>query len=119
MSSPGGSPIFHITSEAAWAEAQRAGAYRAASLESEGFIHCSSEAQLRPVAEAFYAGQSGLVVLQIDPARLTARLVWEAPVAPSGAADAAAPAAGPFPHVYGPIDLAAVTAVTPLAAILT
>jgi len=107
--------IFHITSAAAWAQAQRAGAYRTASLENEGFIHCSTQAQLLPVANAFYRGQEGLVVLQIDPARLTARLVWEAPEDPSGSS-AAAPAPGPFPHVYGPIDLGAVTSVATLAA---
>jgi uncharacterized protein (DUF952 family) len=105
--------LFHITTAEAWAAARDAGAYRAASLDVEGFIHCSTRAQLGPVAAAFYAGQEGLIVLVVDPARLAARVVWEDPIAPP---DAPAPATrGPFPHVYGAIGLDAVTAVVPLA----
>ncbi|MBS1122830.1 MAG: hypothetical protein H6Q90_5058, partial [Deltaproteobacteria bacterium] len=35
-------PVFHITTRAAWAAAQHAGEYRAASLGAEGFIHLST-----------------------------------------------------------------------------
>ena len=43
--------IYHITSRRAWREAQQRGDYRVASLETEGFIHCSTDAQILPVAE--------------------------------------------------------------------
>ena len=95
--------IYHITSRAAWIEATRRGFYPAPSLDSEGFIHCSTAAQLLPVAHTFYRGQTGLVLLVIDTRRLTAGVKWEPAPAPNGLADEAT-----FPHVYGRIDLEAV-----------
>jgi uncharacterized protein (DUF952 family) len=96
--------ILHITSREAWAAARQAGAYRPPSLESEGFIHCSTPAQVTRVADALYLGQTGLLLLVIDPSRLTAELRWEPPAGP-GPADASAER---FPHLYGPLDAAAV-----------
>lgn len=107
-------PIFHITSQAAWREARDKGEYIAPSLASEGFIHCSTAAQVLPVAEKFYEGQTGLVLLVIDPARLAADLKWEAPFdSAQGRPFDGAPLPGVtagevFPHVYGPINLDAV-----------
>ena len=48
--------IYHITSRQAWQEAQQRGEYRADSLESEGFIHSSTQSQILPVADKFYKG---------------------------------------------------------------
>ncbi|HEX5370777.1 MAG TPA: DUF952 domain-containing protein, partial [Dehalococcoidia bacterium] len=99
-------PIFHITTRAAWRGAEAAGSYTAPSLEAEGFLHCSTRAQVVDTANLFYRGQSGLVLLCIDASKLTAPLRWEAP------ADAAQrPDAGRFPHVYGALNLDAVTSV--------
>lgn len=98
--------IFHITSRSDWREALQRGDYRAESLETEGFIHCSTDVQVLPVAEKYYPGQRNLLVLQIDPARLSPELKWEPP---SGGAPPAGVAEGElFPHVYGPIDLDAI-----------
>jgi ligand-binding SRPBCC domain-containing protein/uncharacterized protein (DUF952 family) len=96
--------IFHIAEPADWAEARRRGRYRAPSLASQGFIHCSTRAQLGPVRSSFFAGRDDVLVLRIDAARLDAPLRW------SPAADPA-PAPGPFPHVHGDIPLEAVTIV--------
>ena len=96
--------ILHITTAPEWASAQSAGEYRAPSLDEEGFIHCSTPAQVVHVADWFYRDIADLVLLCIDPERLTSELLWE----PS--ADAFA---GEFPHVYGPIPVAAVRAVVP------
>ena len=101
--------IFHITSRKEWLAAQKTGQYVAPSLASEGFIHCSTRLQAAPVAEKFYKGQTGLVLLVIDPARLSSDLKWEPPF--DGAPPPGAPAVDLFPHVYGPIDLDAVTKV--------
>ena len=98
--------ILHITTAPEWDAAQRAGAYRAPSLDTEGFVHCSQPTQVAHVADWFYRDVDDLVLLCIDPERLTSELLWE----PS--ADAFA---GDFPHVYGPIDVDAVVKVLPWA----
>lgn len=98
--------IFHITSRRDWEAAQAKGEYTAESLQTEGFIHCSTPAQILPVAEKFYKGQSDLVLLMIEPALLTSTLNWEAPS--GGTPPPGVPAGDRFPHVYGPINLDAV-----------
>jgi uncharacterized protein (DUF952 family) len=97
--------IFHITSRLEWLAAQARGDYRAPSLRIEGFIHMSTSKQVLHVANAFYRGQSDLVLLVVDEARISSQVKWEAP--------AGAPASGisqddKFPHVYGPLNLDAV-----------
>jgi len=101
--------IFHITSSSAWKEAQQHGSYRAESLAAEGFIHCSTEKQVLPVAEKFYKGQHGLVLLLIEPRRLSSDLKWEPPS--EGTPPPSVSVGDPFPHIYGPINLDAVVKV--------
>ncbi|GAA4399418.1 hypothetical protein GCM10023168_06720 [Fodinibacter luteus] len=102
----GTAPIHHLAEPHAWHEALRTGEYRwstlGRSLDDEGFVHCSSAAQLAGVLGRYYADHDrDLVLLTIDPARLTAPLEWEA----------ADPGTGEeFPHVYGPITPDAVVA---------
>lgn len=98
--------IFHITSRRAWDEAQERGNYRAESLATEGFIHCSTFSQVLPVAENFYKGQHGLVLLAIEPTLLSSDLKWELPS--GGTLPPGIPHGDPFPHIYGPINLEAV-----------
>jgi uncharacterized protein (DUF952 family) len=98
--------ILHITTAPEWAAAQEAGEYRAPSLETDGFIHCSTPAQVVHVGDWFYRDVPELLLLCIDPSALESDLLWEA------SADAFA---GEFPHVYGPIALSAVRAAVPWA----
>jgi uncharacterized protein (DUF952 family) len=98
--------IFHITSPKAWDEAQSLGDYRAESLATEGFIHCSTLSQVLPVVENFYKGQHGLVLLAIEPALLSSDLKWEPPS--GGTPPPGVPQGDSFPHIYGPINLSAV-----------
>lgn len=100
--------IYHITSLKAWHEAQQGGEYRAESLETEGFIHCSTSTQVLPVAENFYKEQGRLLVLQIDPSRLSSEVKWEPP---SGGTPPGVPEGDLFPHIYGPINLDAIVKV--------
>lgn len=87
-----------MTARAAWEAAQAAGVYTAPSLVEEGFIHCSTGTQLEAVANNLYRGLRDRVILVIDPATLRAPVRWEG----------ADPTLGDFPHVYGPIEVAAV-----------
>lgn len=91
--------ILHATSRNAWSAAQKSGEYVANSLAGQGFIHCSKAEQIVRVANLAFSGQHGLVLLVIDPLRLTSKLRWEP------GADLATEL---FPHVYGPINLDAV-----------
>jgi uncharacterized protein (DUF952 family) len=101
-------PIYHITSRAAWGAAKKIGAYTAPSLAGEGFIHCSQAGQIERVANAFYAGQKELFVLVIDPAKITSPLKWEDPSHPMPNAPIDIPSAEKFPHIHGPLNLEAV-----------
>lgn len=89
--------IFHIAEQTDWQAAQAQDIYQVASLETEGFIHCSTVTQVTWVADKFFRGQSGLVLLQIDPERLWAELRFD-PVEGLGL----------FPHLYGALNLDAV-----------
>jgi uncharacterized protein (DUF952 family) len=97
--------IFHITSKSEWKKAQSRGEYVAPSLETEGFIHCSTEKQVLQVANAFYRGQNDLVLLKLDEEKIEPEIKWEAPAGPPapGISDS-----DKFPHIFGPINLAAV-----------
>lgn len=97
--------IYHITTQAEWDAAQARGFVGAASLRTEGFIHCSRQHQLLNVARRFFPGQRGLVVLAVEEAGVAAALVNEGP---HGANDPFA--MDVFPHVYGTIPVAAVVA---------
>ena len=93
--------IYHICLRTDWESAQKAGVYVGDTFATEGFIHCSSRTQTAPTANSFFAGQSGLVVLEIDPERLDANLVYED----------TADAGQDFPHIYGELNLNAIVAV--------
>ena len=94
--------IYHLTTPDRWDEAQAAGTYQAASLATEGFIHASTIEQLEGSANRFYADLMGVILLKIVPAKLAARLVWEA----------SSHSATPFPHIYGSLNLDAVAEAT-------
>ncbi|MCX5742728.1 MAG: DUF952 domain-containing protein [Proteobacteria bacterium] len=93
-------PLFHLMTRAAWELAQRAGVYRAASLDVEGFIHLSTADQWPRTRQRFYADVPELVLLELDPTRLAAEVRYE----PAHGED--------FPHLYGALELAAVVRVT-------
>lgn len=94
--------ILHLTQRSLWDAARARGTYEISTvgrtLQEEGFIHCSTRAQLPGTAARFFAGLDDLVVLVIDPARLGVPLKYEAPQ----------PGAEEFPHIYGPLPVDAV-----------
>jgi uncharacterized protein (DUF952 family) len=99
-------PIFHIAEPESWPAEAAAGRYtrstRGATLAEVGFIHCSFRSQVERVAALVYSDRTEpLLLLEIDPARVDAPIRVEAP---PGASDE-------FPHVYGPLPVAAVVAV--------
>jgi uncharacterized protein (DUF952 family) len=96
--------IYHVCTKEAWQQAQEQGFYKAASLEIEGFIHCSTQTQVQGVLQRYYAGQTNLQLLHIEESKLTNELKYE--LAPSVNEE--------FPHVFGVINLDAVVRVEEL-----
>jgi len=105
--------IFHITTQMAWDDARAKGEYVAESLVTEGFIHCSTLAQVLPVANNFYKDQDGLILLMIEDTLLSSDLKWEPPA--EGTPPPGVPEGDPFPHIYGPINLDAVVSASALS----
>ncbi|HTT81167.1 MAG TPA: DUF952 domain-containing protein [Stellaceae bacterium] len=85
--------IYHMCPEEAWRQAAARGEYRGTDDDQrDGFIHFSTAAQLLESARRHRAGQPGLVLVMVDPARLGDRLKWEQ----SRGGEL-------FPHLYGPL----------------
>jgi len=97
--------VFHLASMADFELYKEAGFYRCPSLEDEGFIHCSTQKQVEDVANQFYNGGSGMMLLELEP------LFLDMPIRYEQAPDAA----DTFPHVYGPIQGRAITCSAPVA----
>jgi uncharacterized protein (DUF952 family) len=91
--------ILHISGHDEWVATQELGEIRPGEV---GFVHCSDPGSVHLPANLFYAGRTDLLLLVIDPAGLPVR--WEPgePEHPTGVW---------FPHVYGPIPVAAVAEV--------
>lgn len=97
-------PIFHMCRADEWADALAIGRYGGSSQDvADGFIHFSTAAQLPVSAAKHRAGQTGLVLLTVDPEVLGADLRWE-------------PSRGGalFPHLHGVLPVAAVVRADPL-----
>ena len=91
--------IYHIVLPDAWA-AWTSDLYRAASLETEGFIHCSFADQLDAVLERYYKGVEQVVIFEIESERLMSRMIKE----PSTNNEI-------YPHIYGPVNRDAIVGV--------
>jgi uncharacterized protein (DUF952 family) len=91
---------YHLTPRAWWDAADPDAPLRAPSLESEGFIHCTDgAAEMVATANRHYAAEPGaFVVLTVDLDRITSTWSVDDP-------DRI------YPHIFGPIDRAAIVAV--------
>ncbi len=95
--------IYHAAVASEW-EARSSDRYEPSGYASEGFIHLSSADQLVDTLHRHYPGRRDLVLLAVAPDKVGSRLVWE-DLYGSGVE---------FPHLYGPIELAAVVSVQPI-----
>lgn len=90
--------IYKILPRAEWVAAQGSGRFEGSAVDhQDGYIHFSTAAQAQETARRYFAGQSDLVVLEIEGDDLGAALKWE----PSRGGDL-------FPHLYGPLAAGAV-----------
>jgi len=95
--------IFHITDQSTWVTALQAKTYRADSLSTEGFIHCSQHYQVCEVADLLFLNQKNLLLLAIDVNLLKSPVKYEGP------------SWNTFPHIYGEVNTDAVVATFPFS----
>ena len=96
--------IYKLCPSSLWREAEAMGVFRGMPIDfTDGYIHFSTGAQAKETARLHFAGQTDLVLVAVDAGPLGAALKYE----PSRGGDL-------FPHLYGPLDLAAVLSVKPL-----
>ncbi|SOX53254.1 DUF952 domain-containing protein, partial [Mycobacterium ahvazicum] len=97
--------LVHLCGADEWSDARSRGEIRPDTAAGAEFIHLSAPAQVHLPANRLFRGRQDLVLLHIDPALLDAPVRWE-PGVPTD------PEAMLFPHLYGPLPIAAVTSVT-------
>jgi uncharacterized protein (DUF952 family) len=90
--------IYKICPEALWRQAEEAGRFDGAPIDlADGYVHFSTAEQVGETAAKHFAGQADLLLVAVDAGLLGDALKWE--VSRGGAL---------FPHLYQPLDLAAV-----------
>jgi uncharacterized protein (DUF952 family) len=90
--------IYHITNARAVAEIIKSGQYYPEGFLMDGFVHCSTQSQVISVANRYYQGQKGLVILAIIEDKLQSKVVFENL---EGGIEL-------FPHVYSSIPKTAI-----------
>jgi uncharacterized protein (DUF952 family) len=97
-------PIYKVCKKALWQAAEAKGVFEGAPIDQQdGYIHFSTAAQVQETVAKHFAGQYDLFIIAVERDRLGAALRYE----PSRGGDL-------FPHLYAPLDLAAVLWVKPL-----
>lgn len=90
--------IYNLCARSDWDAARAAGRYEgSADDRRDGFIHLSTAAQVAESAAKHRAGRTDVVLLEVDAAALGPALRWER-----------SHAGALFPHLYGPLPVAAV-----------
>jgi uncharacterized protein (DUF952 family) len=91
MTSPHPATAFKIFTEDQWDGFVRDGRFAGAPVDlADGYIHMSTAAQLQGTLEKHFAGQTGLVIAEIDLVGFGDAVRWE--VSRGGEL---------FPHLYG------------------
>lgn len=96
------SRIYKILTRGEWMAAERVGEFVGSAVDlTDGYIHFSTAAQAQETAARYFRGRADLVVLEVESEDLGDRLRWE-------------PSRGGvlFPHLYGPLAVSCVRAVT-------
>ncbi|MCT7378596.1 DUF952 domain-containing protein [Chelativorans salis] len=96
--------IYKICPAALWRQAERDGVFTGAPIDhADGFIHFSTDSQLRETAEKHFTGQDDLVLIAVDETALGEALRYE--ISRGGQ---------PFPHLYASLALSDVRWVRPM-----
>jgi glutathione S-transferase len=100
--------IYHLALRPDWDDAVATGQYTRStlgkSLADEGFIHCSFASQIETIANLLYRDHDDVLLLVIDTSQVSSPIQIEKV---EGSEQA-------FPHLYGPLPVAAVSLVAPI-----
>jgi len=96
--------IYHITKKEKLEGVLVGGDYTGDTLQSEGFIHCSTAAQVIGTANRRFKGQSGLVLLVIETDLVRPEIRYENLEGGTTL----------FPHIYGPLNRDAIQKIVDL-----
>lgn len=93
-------PTFHLIPVALWSEADQDAPLLRESFADQGFVHCTDGAEaLIATAERHYRSDPrDFLALTVDLDRVTSPWRYDDP-------------GSPYPHIYGPIDRAAIVRV--------
>ena len=90
--------IFKLLPAAEWQAALSAGVFAGSAVDlADGYIHLSTTDQLQGTLDKHFAGQTGLVIAEVDLSVLGDLVKWEE--SRGGAL---------FPHIYGALPMEAV-----------
>ena len=96
---------FKILTAGEWARFQAEGQFEGSPADrADGFIHLSAADQVEGTLARHFAGQTGLVLAEMDLGALGEKVRWEE--SRGGAL---------FPHVYGVLPLSAVVGTKPVS----
>ncbi|WP_164860632.1 DUF952 domain-containing protein [Rhodococcus sp. X156] len=93
--------LLHLVLEDDWVRAQQVGEIPA---HPGPFVHLSTPEQVALPANRLFAGRADVLLLRVDPQRLTGEVRWE-PGVPGD------PESMRFPHLYAPLPVSAVVGV--------
>lgn len=96
--------IYKIVTVDQWKEAEASGIFKGAPIDlADGYIHFSTNGQMRETAQKHFHGQQNLLLVEVEAAPLGEALQWEA--SRGGAL---------FPHLYAELEVIAATRILPL-----
>jgi uncharacterized protein (DUF952 family) len=96
--------IYKILPASLWHAAQENGQFEGSAVDlADGFIHFSTRDQVEETAAKWFAGQTELMLIGVDPSKVGDGLRYE-------------PSRGGalFPHLYAPLALVAVVSARPV-----
>lgn len=93
-----GTTWIHLVPSPVWEQQRTGETYLPEAYDADGFIHCTiGDGRMLAVANMFYTrDRRPFLALSLDPALITSEVRFEDP-------DSV------FPHIYGPLQVAAVT----------
>ena len=98
--------IFHVVKKEDWKSQKKDSRYHPETLDSEGFIHCSSGNKIEEVTNRLYKGETDVLLIIINTTLVEPEIRYES----SGNSDSK------YPHIYGPLNMDAVIDKIELAA---